>query len=240
MLPADRQLVCNSSMISPRAMDFSGLVTCWVCSWFSICTVWVGKHAPSQRGGWQGSCPAAFNKKGIVWWRLPPRKSLDCLSSFMCVCLLGKWPTSLWKTPENSGLELRASFTLPFQRDWHVWPNCPCTLLPHFHARYIIEECRTLSTPSHLLNHKHHYCQLPCPKKWCLRCSKHCRSTELTSEWLDWVPRNNCARTDMNIPNVHAETCQSSSRHNLSPLTLKPGSTNSSWHDCLLQAYFDP
>lgn len=25
-------------------MDFSGLVTCWVCGWFSICTVWVGTH----------------------------------------------------------------------------------------------------------------------------------------------------------------------------------------------------
>ena len=31
-------------MISPWAMDFSGLVTHWVCSWFSIYRVWMGTH----------------------------------------------------------------------------------------------------------------------------------------------------------------------------------------------------
>lgn len=42
MSPADRQLVCNSSMVSSWAMDFSGLATCWARGWNSICVGWSG------------------------------------------------------------------------------------------------------------------------------------------------------------------------------------------------------
>lgn len=65
MFPADRQLVCNSSMISPWAMDFSRLVTCWVCGLFSICIVWVGAHTPHKGCGWLGSHSVAFNQ--LAW-----------------------------------------------------------------------------------------------------------------------------------------------------------------------------
>lgn len=30
-------------------MDFSGLVTRWVCGWFSICRVWVGTHTREMK-----------------------------------------------------------------------------------------------------------------------------------------------------------------------------------------------
>lgn len=63
--PADRQLVCNSSMISPWAMDFSGLVTCWVCGWFSICTVWLGTHTLKKECGWQGNFTVFFPERGL-------------------------------------------------------------------------------------------------------------------------------------------------------------------------------
>lgn len=168
MFPADRQLVCNSSMISPRAMDFSGLATCWVCSWFSICTVWVGKHAPRERCGWQESCTAVFHKKGIVWWR-SPQKKLSLWPSFLYVCLLlANRPISLWKTPENSGLVLTSSFTLLFQRGWHCDPIAPRALSPYYHARYIVNCWRNLGTALHRLYYRHQCCHLPSPKSWCL------------------------------------------------------------------------
>lgn len=64
LFPADRQLVCNSSMLSPWAVDFCGLSTCWVCGCFSVCMVWVGTHTQNEGCGWQGSPTVFFLEQG--------------------------------------------------------------------------------------------------------------------------------------------------------------------------------
>lgn len=108
LFPADRQLVCNSSMLSPWAMDFCGLSTCWVCGCFSICTVWVGTHTQNEGCGWQGSPTVFFLEQGRKSWGVPRKNLAVRLSSFgIYPSFLPKLFISLWQTAWSASSDFK-------------------------------------------------------------------------------------------------------------------------------------
>lgn len=83
MFPADRQLVCNSSVISSWVMDFSGLATCWVWGWNSICMVW-WEQTPNEGYGWQSHCGVFFLEQALQSWSVPEKSRLCAFPLQIC------------------------------------------------------------------------------------------------------------------------------------------------------------
>lgn len=102
LFPADRQLVCNSSMLSPWAMDFFGLLTCWVCGYFSTCTCGWGHTLKTEDVVGRVTVQFSFSNKDYYRVKVSPGKAFLAVrfSSFgIYSTFLPKLFISFWQTP---------------------------------------------------------------------------------------------------------------------------------------------